>query len=108
MNHVLESQQFTRELLEIIFEKAGFYEKAIFENKIKQLATAEHSTMFSVFYEPSTRTRMSFTSAGLMLGMNVASTENARDFSSAIKGETLEDTIRVLCGSSGFNCFATQ
>jgi aspartate carbamoyltransferase catalytic subunit len=53
--------------------------------------------MFNIFYEPSTRTRISFASAANHLGMQVISTENAREFSSAIKGETLEDTIKVLC-----------
>jgi aspartate carbamoyltransferase catalytic subunit len=50
----------------------------------------------TLFYEPSTRTRLSFETAGLRLGANVISTENAREFSSASKGETLEDTIRVV------------
>ena len=54
-------------------------------------------TLFSVFYEPSTRTRMSFGAAAQHLGMSVVATENAREFSSAVKGESLEDTIRVLC-----------
>jgi aspartate carbamoyltransferase catalytic subunit len=52
--------------------------------------------LFSVFYEPSTRTRMSFSAAAQHLGMSVVVTENAKEFSSAIKGESLEDTIRVL------------
>ena len=53
--------------------------------------------MLQLFYEPSTRTRFSFFMAGKRLGMDVCWTENAREFSSAIKGETLEDTIRILC-----------
>ena len=52
----------------------------------------------TLFYEPSTRTRLSFESAMLRLGGNVISTENAREFSSAIKGETVEDTIRIVAG----------
>ncbi len=39
---------------------------------------------------------MSFGAAAKHLGLDVVNTENARDFSSAIKGETLEDTVRVL------------
>ena len=50
----------------------------------------------TLFYEPSTRTRLSFESAILKLGGSLISTENAKEFSSAIKGEALEDTIRVI------------
>lgn len=56
--------------------------------------------MATLFYEPSTRTRLSFESAMLRLGGLVIGTEAARDFSSAAKGETLEDTIRVVSGYS--------
>jgi len=52
--------------------------------------------MASLFYEPSTRTRFSFESAMLRLGGNVITSENAKEFSSAAKGETLEDSIRVI------------
>ena len=52
--------------------------------------------MVSLFYEPSTRTRGSFELASAKLGMGLFSTENAREFSSASKGEALEDTIWVL------------
>jgi aspartate carbamoyltransferase catalytic subunit len=51
--------------------------------------------MASLFYEPSTRTRFSFESAMLRLGGSIISTENAKEFSSAAKGESLEDSIRV-------------
>jgi aspartate carbamoyltransferase catalytic subunit len=54
--------------------------------------------MASLFYEESTRTRFSFETAMLRLGGSVISTENARQFSSVSKGETLEDTIRILNG----------
>ncbi len=52
----------------------------------------------TVFYEPSTRTRFSFEAAMLKLGGQVITTESAGHFSSAIKGETLEDTIRIVAG----------
>lgn len=54
--------------------------------------------MATLFYEPSTRTRLSFESAMQRLGGAVISTENAGEFSSAAKGETLEDTIRIVNG----------
>ncbi|MFN3660308.1 MAG: aspartate carbamoyltransferase [Brevinematales bacterium] len=90
--HVLEAQQFTREILEDLFIRASKLEKApkpsLLRNKI----------MITLFYEPSTRTRLSFETAMIRLGGNVVSTENATQFSSAAKGETLEDTIRVVSG----------
>src|SRR5437868_5701876 len=54
----------------------------------------------ALFYEPSTRTRLSFESAMLRLGGRTMGTDNAREFSSAAKGETLEDTIRIVSGYS--------
>lgn len=54
------------------------------------------SKLCNLFYEPSTRTRLSFGIAADNFGIRVQGTENAREFSSAAKGETLEDTIRVI------------
>lgn len=51
-----------------------------------------------LFYEPSTRTRLSFEAAMHRLGGRVIGTESAGHFSSVTKGETLEDTIRVISG----------
>jgi len=49
-----------------------------------------------IFFEPSTRTRLSFETAALKLGAQVISMENAGVSSSAFKGETIEDTTRML------------
>nr|GMC52815.1 aspartate carbamoyltransferase 2, chloroplastic-like [Ipomoea batatas] len=51
--------------------------------------------MATLFYEPSTRTRLSFESAMKRLGGEVLTTENAREFSSTAKGETLEEQLKV-------------
>src|SRR5215213_7060950 len=99
MNHVLTAQQFTPDLLSLVFQRASELQRLMGDTrkhqKIGNLLSG--GMMFTIFYEPSTRTRMSFAAAGQHLGMQVVGTENAREFSSAIKGETLEDTIRVLC-----------
>lgn len=59
---------------------------------------AQGRIMATLFYEPSTRTRLSFESAMLRLGGNVISTENAAHMSSAAKGESLRDTVRIVSG----------
>ena len=99
MRHVVYSQQFDRTILQHLFERADQFRKRIEEPSERVALTQLYrgKMLFSVFYEPSTRTRMSFSAAAEHLGMSVVTTENAREFSSAIKGETLEDTIRVLC-----------
>jgi aspartate carbamoyltransferase catalytic subunit len=56
----------------------------------------DDKVMASLFYRPSTRTRFSFESAMYRLGGKVLSTESAKSFSSAIEGEQLEDTIRII------------
>ncbi|MCY4440371.1 MAG: hypothetical protein OXE53_09215 [Deltaproteobacteria bacterium] len=99
MRHVLYSQQFNRSILDGLFRRADEFRRRMTIPSEKLALTQLHrgKTLFSVFYEPSTRTRMSFGAAAQRLGMSVVATENAREFSSAIKGESLEDTIRVLC-----------
>ena len=93
--HVISAQQFPPALLDELFASAD-------EMGGRLVAAAPPLlpglVMATLFYEPSTRTRLSFESAMLRLGGQVVSTENARDFSSAIKGETLEDTVRIVGG----------
>jgi len=57
---------------------------------------AENKIMATLFYEPSTRTRFSFEAAMHKLGGNVISSDSAGQFSSHAKGESLEDTIKVV------------
>ncbi len=87
--HLIESQQLDIETVFTIFKKAD-------ELRNSTLKTLDGKILATLFYEPSTRTRLSFESAMLRLGGKVISTENAREFSSTTKGESLQDTIRVV------------
>uniref|UniRef100_A0A5B7BL49 aspartate carbamoyltransferase n=1 Tax=Davidia involucrata TaxID=16924 RepID=A0A5B7BL49_DAVIN len=98
LDDVIEAQQFNRDILSAIFEVAREMEKI--EKKSPGSQILKGYLMATLFYEPSTRTRLSFESAMKRLGGEVLTTENAREFSSAAKGETLEDTIRTIEGYS--------
>jgi aspartate carbamoyltransferase catalytic subunit len=91
--HIVEVSQFGRSDLEAIFHHAEFMRALP-----RPSSRLSGRILATIFYEPSTRTRLSFESAMLRLGGSVITTENAREFSSAIKGETVEDTIRIVEG----------
>ena len=93
--HVIESQQFDLAMLEAIFSMSEEMEQIVQHYGSNIL---NRRVMATLFYEPSTRTRLSFESAMARLGGAVLTTESAQEFSSAAKGETLEDTIRVVAG----------
>lgn len=98
--HILTAEQFTPEQLDQIFT-AAIEMEALDQglDSRRELATRHVGRQLgSVFYEPSLRTRFGFEIAAVKLGMGVVSSENAGEFSSAVKGETLVDTIRVLNG----------
>ena len=95
--HVLEAQQFDIDLIDDIFSTAQEMEQVVQHYGSNIL---NRRVMATLFYEPSTRTRLSFESAMTRLGGAVITTESAQEFSSAAKGETLEDTIRVVAGYS--------
>lgn len=95
IKHIITANQFDKNSITRIFS---------ITDKLKSKKSSpkllENKVMATLFYEPSTRTRLSFESAMQRLGGRVISTESAAEFSSASKGETLEDTIRVV------NCFS--
>lgn len=91
LKHIVSARQFDKIALEKLFTttdkiKASKFKKNVLSGKV----------MATLFYEPSTRTRLSFESAMIRLGGSVIATESASQFSSAAKGETLEDTIRIV------------
>lgn len=89
LQHVVSSEQFDRDTLAALFERAESL-ASVRDGRLQR------RIMASLFYEPSTRTRLSFESAMLRLGGSILGTEAAHTFSSAIKGETLEDTVRMV------------
>ncbi|MFB5267688.1 aspartate carbamoyltransferase [Paenibacillus enshidis] len=94
MKHLISSEQFTADLLHELFVLADQMKShpRDFDDVLK------HKVVATLFYEPSTRTRLSFESAVQRLGAKLISTENAREMSSAIKGENILDSIRVVQG----------
>ncbi|XID92208.1 aspartate carbamoyltransferase [Paenibacillaceae bacterium WGS1546] len=97
LTHVLGAKQFEKSGLERLFDAAQDMEKVVARGGDRR---HEGRIMTTLFFEASTRTRLSFESAMHRLGGGVIGTENAAQFSSAIKGETLEDTIRIVSGYS--------
>jgi aspartate carbamoyltransferase catalytic subunit len=95
LHHIIEAQQFDLPTLMRLFEVAEEMERVVARGGITDY---QNRIMATLFYEPSTRTRFSFETAMHRLGGHVISTENAAEFSSVAKGETLEDTIRILNG----------
>lgn len=95
MRHLMSPLDFTVEELDRLFNLANDIEK----NMPKYAHACDGRILATCFYEPSTRTRLSFESAMLSLGGNVIGFSDAGS-SSASKGESVSDTIRVI------SCFA--
>ena len=95
--HVVESQQFTVPLLMELFDRSRLMERVVARGGTLDY---QNRIMATLFYAPSTRTRFSFEAAMFRLGGRVLSTEQAGAFSSEIKEEQVEDSIRILSGYS--------
>jgi len=96
MPHILTAEQFSKQELEKILSLAKKMETQFEQNSVEKVL--QDKIVACVFFEPSTRTRLSFESAALRLGAGVISAENATVNSSASKGETIEDTARIVSG----------
>jgi len=95
---VLSALDLTKEDLDIIMNTAGYYEEQLAQKKI--IKDMEGKVMASLFYEPSTRTRLSFETAMLRLGGSVITVAESatNQTSSTAKGETMHDGISVIDG----------
>ena len=90
MQHLISAKDLNREQVTALMLSSQCLSNYQFSLRVagKILAT--------LFYEPSTRTRLSFESAMIRSGGHVISVENGNESSSKTKGETLEDTIRTV------------
>ena len=90
MRHLMSPLDFSVEELEVLLNLANDIEK----NPKKYAHTCDDKLLATLFYEPSTRTRLSFESAMMRLGGKVLGFSNAGS-SSAAKGESVADTARM-------------
>ena len=95
MRHLMSPLDLSVEELDKLLTLANDIEK----NPKKYAHACDGKKLATLFYEPSTRTRLSFETAMLNLGGSVIGFSSA-DSSSAAKGESVSDTIRVI------SCFA--
>ncbi len=91
MRHLMSPLDFSVDELDKLFDLANDIEK----NPDKYAHACAGKKLASAFYEPSTRTRLSFEAAMLNLGGSVLGFSDAGS-SSAAKGESVADTIRVI------------
>jgi aspartate carbamoyltransferase catalytic subunit len=95
---IISIQSLQRSEIELVLREAECYQELL-EGKHK-LRTLAGSVLATLFFEPSTRTRLSFESAMHRLGGAVISTPDGGQASSAVKGETISDTIRTVVSYS--------
>lgn len=96
-SHILSVSQFDREAIEKVFSVAD--QMTPYANRQRVTRVLEGAILGSMFFEPSTRTRVSFGSAFNLLGGEVRETTEVKT-SSISKGESFYDTARVLSGYS--------
>ena len=91
MRHLISPLDFSVDELEQLMHLAGDIE----QNREKYSHACDGKKLATLFYEPSTRTRLSFESAMLSLGGSVLGFSSAAS-SSAAKGESVSDTLRMI------------
>lgn len=93
MRHLIDPLDFSKKEVEQLLDLAD----RIIADPTAYQEVCAHKKLATLFYEPSTRTRLSFEAAMLNLGGSVLGFASA-DSSSASKGESVADTIRVISG----------
>ena len=90
---ILHGNQFSKKDIEAILKTAAYFEKEL--RKMDQVPLLKGKILATLFYEPSTRTRLSFEASMQRLGGGVISM-GAVESSSVAKGESLPDTVRTV------------
>ncbi len=91
--HILDLDDFTKEEINLVFEIADAMMEVL-AREVKKVPTLRGTTIATVFYEPSTRTRASFELAAKSLSADVINLDVSK--SSVVKGESFLDTLRTL------------
>lgn len=92
--HLVSINDFTNEEVEAVLDLAEEMNSCL--DRRERLRLGDGRELYTLFYEPSTRTRSSFETAMHRLGGTVVSHAEAQVTSSVAKGETIADTVRVL------------
>ncbi|MCL1974852.1 MAG: aspartate carbamoyltransferase, partial [Firmicutes bacterium] len=94
--NIMDIESLSKEDLQTIMQTAAYYDRALAEKRL--LKDMEGQVMASLFFEPSTRTRLSFECAMERLGGKVITVSETPSMqtSSTAKGETMYDAIRVI------------
>src|SRR5690606_41926776 len=95
--HILSVNQFDRDTIQQIFQIARNMQP--YASRQKRTKVLEGAILGNLFFEPSTRTRVSFGTAFNLLGGEVRETTDIKA-SAIAKGESLYDTARVISGYS--------
>jgi len=92
---ILNTYQFNMQELNLILNTASYFERKV--TNFEAINNCDGLVFASLFFEPSTRTRLSFETAMNRVGAKLISMAGAGSSSTA-KGETLEDTIKTVDG----------
>lgn len=98
-SYISVDQLKTPDQVNLVFERADFMKKVVESHKIHE--PLKGKAVAVLFYQPSTRTFTSFVAAANRLGAYVVDIHGMETYSSVVKGETLEDTIRSIYQTTG-------
>ena len=94
IRHLLSAADLTRDEATAILDNADRFQQALLGREVKKLPTLRGRTVITMFYENSTRTRVSFEVAGKWMSADVINVSSSG--SSVSKGESLRDTALTL------------